>query len=99
MVYYFIFHLYRSASPHFSSTSGGVPMSKVITASSRSSSSSAGLVHKPSTCSNLSSAQDPLEYEFNAPIDAISGVVSDLTPTPWLPRIWFTRISLKYVRP
>jgi len=71
----------RSASPHFSSTSGGVPVSKVITASSRSSSSSAGLVHKPSTCSNLSSAQDPLEYEFNAPIDAISGVESLNEPT------------------
>ena len=33
---------------------------------------------KQSVSSNLSIAQDPLEYEFNAPIDAIAGVVSVL---------------------
>merc|ERR1712223_1760227 len=79
----------RSASPHLNSTgtsTSGLPVSnsKVITASSRSSSSSAGLVHKPSTCSNLSnlsSAQDPLEYEYNAPIDGIAEVEGLNEPT------------------
>ena len=52
--------------------------------SSRSSSSSAGLVHKPQV-STLSSAYDPLEFQLgqqHPPIDAITGVVSQLKNYP-----------------
>ena len=65
--------IFRSGSPRLNSHSGAVTKN-----SSRSSSSSAGLVHKPQV-TPLSSAYDPLEFQLgqqHPPIDAITGVVS-----------------------
>eukprot|EP00093_Oithona_nana_P002337 02337.XXX_54125_68135_1 [CDS] Oithona nana genome sequencing. len=64
-------NLSGSGSPRLNSHGGAVTKN-----SSRSSSSSAGLVHKPQV-STLSSAYDPLEFQLgqqHPPIDAITGV-------------------------
>ena len=66
-------YFYRSGSPRLNSHVGALTKN-----SSRSSSSSAGLVHKHSG-GTLSSAYDPLEFQLGQqpPIDAITGVVSE----------------------
>ena len=69
----YVMYFYRSGSPRLNSHVGALTKN-----SSRSSSSSAGLVHKHSG-GTLSSAYDPLEFQLGQqpPIDAITGVVSE----------------------